>query len=155
MVLSVEQAFNSLARGLVGRKAVTTARGMERLLNSATSHVIRHLVTNVTVELVINNPKDTGWSSSKWDPSVGRHSTVPQPRPRDRAVASQLAVTSLLANRGRVLAIMNSYRVEQGSVFIVNNAPYIEGLNNGKSPQQSPGFVQRSITAGIVRTFTL
>jgi len=33
-------------------------------------------------------------------------------------------------------------------VYIVNNSPYIDPLNEGHSPQSQPGFVQRAVIRG-------
>jgi hypothetical protein len=44
---------------------------------------------------------------------------------------------------------LRSYKLDQGSLFVTNNVPYIVPLNNGSSKQAGAGFVERGIERAI------
>ena len=112
------------------------------------------IVTAITLEAHANlvaapseggTPVDTGWARANWVPSVGRAFTGlsgRRPRRGERSRAGMKATNAL----ARIAA---SYRIEQGPVFVTNNVPYINLLNDGSSQQAPSAFVQRAISKAV------
>lgn len=92
-------------------------------------------------------PIDTSWASSNWIPEVGAPTrTEPEgARPANGAPASRAASQAGVA---AVLAFRFKMSTPQ-PLSIVNAVPYILPLNDGHSPQASPGFVQRAIAKAV------
>lgn len=86
-------------------------------------------------------PVDTGWARGNWIPSIGR--------PTDEPVGSPDNVAPALDAQASGEAAVLGYRLSRGKVFVSNNVPYINRLNEGHSPQQQPGFVQRAIRKAV------
>lgn len=95
--------------------------------------------------IVMGTPVDTGRARSNWIASTG----MPAAGAIDAYAPGELSSTEA-ANTQAALdqgeAVIKGYRGEQDvGVFITNNLPYIEKLNEGHSPQAPPGFVQQGI----------
>lgn len=114
-------------------------------LEQVTEKLIVRIGTNVTAELVVDTPKETGWAAANWVPSVGTADSVPAPRPEN------LSVDDAASRQKGGLAQLSTYRLSKGRAFITNNVPYIIPLNYGHSRQAPSGFVQRAIKNGIIK----
>lgn len=82
-------------------------------------------------------PVDTGHARANWIPSVGQPSELDVEGSTDAAHDAGVARVA-------------SYRLENGSVFVSNAAPYIERLNNGSSKQAPAMFVETAIDRALV-----
>lgn len=90
-------------------------------------------------------PVDTGWASSNWIPSVGK---------ADRATVGSKENVDQLAGGAGIAALM-MWQLGDGQIFIVNNVPYIQALNNGHSQQSPSGFVDEAIEIAAELAFGL
>lgn len=111
-------------------------------LQRATAQLIAALAAEVVHELTVATPVATGWARSNWLPSVG----VPFSSP----LGSKSSVDSSFASSAAA-ALLATYRLSQGPVFIANNVPYIGALNNGSSRQAPSGFVERAVEKAASR----
>ncbi len=126
-------------------------RGIMRGLDRMTARAVIKITLDVTANLiedpnqgsVTGTPIDTGWARNNWVPRIGApfEGTVGDPGSADGSQQS--------AGQAQVLG----YRVAQGKVFVSNNVPYIERLNEGSSPMQAAGFVQRAIRKAVMEDF--
>lgn len=76
-------------------------------------------------------PVDTGHARANWVPSIGQPFAGEVDTDADAV--------------GRLLG----YRLEQGTLWISNNAPYIELLDLGYSHQAPPGFIEAAIERAV------
>jgi len=84
-------------------------------------------------------PVDTGYARSNWIAGTGRPLTAP--------VGSKKKVNT---NKQREkLAQLRNYRIRDGSIYIVNNCPYIGMLNRGSSTRVQAGFVEEILNRVI------
>lgn len=105
--------------------------------------VIR-LVLDLHESLVLNTPVDTGWARANWVPTIGipyEGGKAPNQTPQGVALAR--------AQQEQALAGILSYRIAEGVIWLSNNVPYIEFLNEGSSQQAPAGFVQTVIAKTI------
>ncbi|MDQ1446816.1 MAG: hypothetical protein QOI20_3280 [Acidimicrobiaceae bacterium] len=100
-------------------------------------HVRKEIVLERTAEIVAATPVDTTWARSNWVPYVGEPPTAPNGSPDDvgaAASAQQSAIAAVIANRD-----------PEAELGLANNAPYIQQLNEGSSPQAEAEFVEHAI----------
>ena len=92
---------------------------------------IRAVALVVDRELVLRTPVDTGRARANWLPSLNAPSvSLVEP-----------------GQKPDIGATLSSYKIED-TVFISNNLPYIQRLNNGYSKQAPAGFVEDAIEIG-------
>lgn len=118
-----------------------------RALNQVTERVVVKIALDVTANLKsrgtsTGTPVDTGWASANWVPSLA----FPRREPAGTKAAVDAARRVQSSGESSVLRYR---RRQHRRVFISNNVPYINALNNGRSPQQSAGFVQRAIRKAV------
>ncbi|MDH5573098.1 MAG: hypothetical protein OEY89_15155 [Gammaproteobacteria bacterium] len=119
-------------------------------LEGFTSKEIIALSFDVSAELVIQTPKDTSWASNNWVPQMGS--------PYRETVGAPTNPSAGVSTRGSALSsIASSYNFKKGSIFVSNNVPYINRLNEGYSDQAPAGFVQLAVLRSVdkARTFRL
>jgi hypothetical protein len=112
------------------------SRAIERL----TEKVVKFVTLEVQANLQAapqegGTPVKTGFARASWIPSVGQAT--------DRVAGSRQAVNIGPSEAGAAEVMM--YRLNQGAVFVSNNAPYIMKLNAGYSRQAPAGFVDNAI----------
>lgn len=90
--------------------------------------------------VVVGTPVDTGRARANWVVSLG---------------SPQLATTKNLDKGGtatisRGRAVTQNYVSASGqSIYICNNLPYIQRLNEGWSAQAPPGYVQAAVQTAV------
>lgn len=119
-------------------------------LTSRVEQVVKAITLNVVANLRRapaegGTPVDTGWARANWIPSIGV--------PRSATAGSPESVSTAEQDLG-VAAVAAGYRLEQGSVHVTNNVPYIQKLNAGHSPQAAEGFVQRAVVEAAKQVAT-
>ena len=116
-----------------------------RGITQLTERSVRKITLDVHANLVEHTPVDTGWARANWVPRTGVPLQAPVGQPGSGGVAAAAAASST------GIAKVLSYALTQGKVFVTNNVPYIERLNNGYSRQEPAGFVQRAIRRAVAR----
>lgn len=94
--------------------------------------------------IVSATPVDTGRARGNWIPAIGREQTQPTDDV-DKSGTGRL---------GQTQQLFGNYELADGKIFITNNLPYIQRLNEGHSMQAPAGFVEQGILAGV-RAFDL
>lgn len=100
----------------------------------------------VVANLREDTPRDTGWARSNWIGSKGRPAEgLPEPggRPSSGDVANARAAQA----SGE--AEIATFKLEDGSLFVSNNVPYIQALNGGSSKQAGEAFVERAVERAV------
>ena len=139
------------------------ANEMEALakrIGNAANQAAKDVATTVLTDLVQVTPADVGTAISNWritidSPAVGiLGAYVPSPRGRtkngdwvhavDPIITAQANVPPTLQHAQAVLSGKSPGQV----IFITNNLPYIETLNNGSSEQAPAGYVDRAVILG-------
>lgn len=122
-------------------------------LYGLTERVIKKITLDVTANLLMTGtptgtPVDTGWARANWVPSIGQPLFLD---PGTQGREDQVARTPGRAGeqQGGLATVAATYKLNQGSVFISNNVPYIVRLNQGSSRQAPAGFVQGAIEKAV------
>ena len=128
--------------------AEVTVRGVIRVLEADAERRIKKLTLDVHANLVEMTPVDTGWARANWVPSIsspypGGGQEFPTREARAAAVGQGRSVQQ--AGTAAVLG----YRLSMNAIYITNNVPYIEELNEGSSKKAPAGFVQYAIAQAI------
>lgn len=125
----------------------TQIRAVIQALKETTEKVVIRLSLNITANLIEDTPVDTGWARANWVPAIGA-----SPRAQASSQPTNSMVQNQAARQSAGQVGLLSYKLGQGSVFISNNVPYINRLNDGSSTQAASGFVQAAIRRGIQQT---
>lgn len=117
-------------------------------LTAATEGVIKKLTLDIQSNLKeqppLGTPVDLGWARANWVPKIG--SPFQGDATDDPSTAD---VSAARARQSAGEAEILSYRLGQGAVFVSNNVPYIQRLNNGHSKQSPAGFVEAAIDKAV------
>lgn len=98
------------------------------------SELVSSLGLQVYTNLVYTTPVDTGRARSNWQASVGT------PKGGTRGVQEPFSLII------EAKAEFEASRIQKFPVlFIANNLPYIQRLNDGWSQQAPAGFVERAV----------
>lgn len=101
--------------------------------------------------LVSATPVDTGFARAGWSPAAGTPKPGPDtPESRETGIAQ--AQSLFATHQVAAQQIAQSYRLQQGPVFITNNVRYITFLNQGSSAQAPAQFVEASIVTAVRAT---
>lgn len=108
-------------------------------LERLTERAVRRVSFNLSSNLIQLTPRDTGWAASNWVPAIGAPFLV--------TYGSKQSVDGSAQQRG--LGAIAGYRVSDGLVFVSNNVPYIQLLNDGHSAKAPAGFIETAIDMAI------
>lgn len=114
-----------------------------RGIHAVTERAVKTVTLDVHANLVETTPVDTGWARANWVPRVGQPANEPVGSPGSSGVSAARA-----AAQNGITQVLG-YVIQKGSVFVTNNVPYIERLNDGHSQQEPAGFVQRAIRKAV------
>lgn len=119
------------------------------LLEADAERRIKKLVLDVAANLVEMTPVDTGWARANWVPSIGQSYIGGGDEFKTREErAANVGRARSAADAGTAAVL--GYRLQMGAIYVTNNVPYIEDLNEGSSPQAPAGFVQIAIDKAVV-----
>lgn len=112
---------------------------LTRQLEPAVTKAVKKLVLDIAADLAAATPVDTGWAWNNWIPSLDS--------PALTAAGSRGAVDSGPRQRGiaQVATAEDLFRM----IYITNNVPYIEALNEGHSSQAPAGFVEEILNRRV------
>ena len=126
------------------------------------SNIARDVADRIVNDLVESTPVDVGDAMSGWIITLDTPSSEIQlasaPSPKGRMVAGEWThaidpIITFFANVGQVHeAIRLALEAKQPgqSIWIVNNLPYIQVLNDGSSKQEPTGFVERAMLLAAI-----
>ncbi len=103
--------------------------------------VMRKVALAVDQVVVLRTPVDTGRARSNWVVTLGKGTRLEVP-----PTFFQKSGGSALASAKIMIA---KFRIQLRSLFIQNNVPYIEQLENGRSAQAPNGMLRFGLLAGI------
>lgn len=132
--------------------------------------VMKAVALSVDSELVDATPVDTGRARSNWILTTGSPSSEYKDpfntnihsanwksgkfRKTERGLRLAGRTTNADAAKIQARAALSNFNSvhKEDTIYIVNNTPYIEKLNNGSSKQAPTNFVERAISTGVRRT---
>jgi hypothetical protein len=103
----------------------------------------RRVVIQTHSNLTTRTPVDTGLARSNWQISTG------SARSGVRPITSQAGALSAAQSAVNRISDLTPNSRGAETIYIVNNIPYIGGLNRGKSRQAPAGYVSDSIKRAI------
>jgi len=106
------------------------------------------LLFEVHANLVQDTPVDLGWARSQFVPRIGQPYRISL---TDIEPSSGAAAAASSQAQSELTAIAASYSSSQGKIFISNNVPYIQALNDGHSPQAPPGYIPAAVQRAVMR----
>jgi hypothetical protein len=116
------------------------AKEMERMAYAVRTNIPRmqkRAATIVVTEVAYATPVDTGQAAGNWITTVGQ--------PASQFIKGGSSANASVARVGPALAGLKMGEI----VHIVNNAPYIELLNQGRSQQAPALFVEAATLKAI------
>lgn len=126
----------------IRKRSSQIKNGSIRLVKQVSNAALRNLV--------LATPVDKGVTRSNWRVGIGAptRATIPAYSPGKKLGIGERANASATIAVGK--SRINAVRVGAGgletSIYIANNSPAIDQLNiNGRSKQNSAGFVQRAL----------
>jgi hypothetical protein len=138
----------------------TQMRTLQKRLGAFGNETSKDVARTILNDLVQVTPVDVGEALSNWQLTLNTPAVsdipayVPSPKGRvvagkwvhkvDPALTAQANITPTLNAANGVLAAKQPGQ----TIFITNNIPYIEDLDQGGSTQAPAGFVDRAIILG-------
>ena len=121
------------------------ARRVAAELGEGIGAALRDFTLELSNELKIATPVDSGFARASWRPNSGAPG-VESPEHPDRYGGNRAAAADLQRTfqRDKESAFRSNRKVEDK--FLINNADYINRLNEGRSPQAAAGYVERVIS---------
>lgn len=119
--------------GEFSKRLVLRGRGVRQEVERS----IRKAALRADQVVVLATPVDTGRARANWIASV----IAPADRADNKPDPSGQAAINQAA------AVVGSYKLEFGSIFLTNNVEYILPLEQGHSQQAPHGMVQQAIVA--------
>jgi len=119
------------------------------VLNKFVEKHVKIITLDATANLIEDTPVKTGWARSNWVPAIGS-AAAPDVSVKEPVAAD---VAGRRAEQQAGLAeVVNGYQLP-APVFISNNVPYINRLNDGHSQQAPTGFVQSAVLRAVRDAF--
>jgi hypothetical protein len=104
-------------------------RAYQKNVVQLTEAVVRKTAIGIDADIVDQTPVKTGRARSNWLPSINT--------PRNDTVE--------IGQKPEMVSVAAGYKLDD-TIFIANNLPYIERLNNGWSGQQpTPSWVEATV----------
>lgn len=116
------------------------------LVSENAAKYVRASAIVIDREVVMTTPVDTGRARSNWLVSLGspKSGTREPYAPGDSGNSGPANAALQMQDAA---ATIGQYRIGQ-TIFITNNLPYIQRLNDGWSAQAPAGFVEQAVQAG-------
>lgn len=146
-----------MAKNDLAELAVVMNRTAEAFVADATEYQ-NELITHFVAEVARNTPVDTGKAKSNWVVSLGsafggiRAAFSPFLSRYKGGAGGSTAETRNQAGVTWSAASVLAGNKDGQDVYITNNLPYIQRLNEGWSKQAPAGFVEAAIVEATTRT---
>lgn len=128
---NIERVLPRIPRIVTSNPALV-ARGIERSAEIVSRFWAEALIDNLTAPAPEGTPRKSGFAAASWIVSVGSPTTE---------VGGSKGNADWGPQKASVEAL-EGWTLDQGAIFIVNNAPHIVRLNYGWSAQSPAGFVE-------------
>lgn len=117
-------------------KARLNQRAREVQENS--NEVVKQVAATVAQVVIYGTPVDTGHARANWLAGIGTEPTNEDPSEDEDGTATLIEIEGVLHTRK-----------SEEDIYISNNVPYINRLNDGYSAQAPAGFVEQGINTAI------
>jgi len=131
--------FNQVAKSL---------RAVAKNVPQNANIIVRKVALAIDQAVVLGTPVDTGRARSNWQVSIDAPATGTV-EPFAKELPDKVGAAADSGTFAINSAIAATKGFAGGSIFIVNNLPYIIPLNEGHSQQAQPGYIQNAILNGI------
>lgn len=116
-------------------------------LDLSVPRAIREVAIAVLQPLISSTPVDTGRARSNWVVSIDQPArSVLEPYVDGAEGSTEGANTRAALEAG--LEVIAGFSTSEGEIWITNNLPYIQRLNEGWSAQAPAGFVEEAVQIG-------
>lgn len=115
-----------------------------RDLNGFVERTVKRIALNVVANLQEDTPVDTGWARANWIPQIGS----PFEGTAGTRTAAEAGNVDQATQAFGIAQVATGYRLGP-PIYITNNVPYIETLNEGSSSQAPAAFVQAAILRAV------
>lgn len=112
---------------------------------------VRAISTNILKEVATKTPVDVGTAISNWNVGIGGAPDAGYVKAWAPGAKGSTDHENIQATIDAGVAALQDREPGQ-DVYITNDAPYIEQLNNGRSTQAPAGFVQTAIQTGLAQS---
>lgn len=136
MVMATLDQFGNNMR----RRGVRVEAGVNRK--------VRRIALAILTEVVVQTPVDTGRARANWSVGLGGPPDSGNEEPFAPGQGGNTAAANATAAIDAGRAAMEDREPEQ-DIYISNNVPYIQRLNEGWSAQAPAGFIQSAVTYGV------
>ena len=130
---------------------VDQVRKVEGAVKGLVSKVVGRLQFSLSVSLPRVTRIETGFAASGWMPSVGRLEVQTQDRSDVPELARAEASLRRAKNQTRARAILSTYSIDKGKVFVANGTPYIRFVTTDRA---ITGAINKSIERTLVSVAT-
>lgn len=127
---------------------MTSVRVVVQSLEAFTEKLMTRLALNLTANFVEDTPVATGWARANWVPAIG----TPRRKTAGTRAAAEAGKIDFGPQTSGQLAVLG-YKLGP-AIFISNNVPYIDKLNEGSSSKAPAAFIQAAILRAIKQTVT-
>ena len=117
-------------------------RGNAQELRDRIELKVKRAATTLLQQLVANTPIQTGQARANWQASIGSADTSFIGGPKSIHPPNSIDYAGY---EGRATAVIQGWTSGE-TIFITNNAPYIQRLNDGYSSQAPAGFVESAVS---------
>lgn len=138
---------------MAARNLENLARDLEskaETIGEEVAHPVMKQIARATLKnLIFATPVDTSQALSNWNVSLG---TVTNLAPRGPFVTGSRGSTQDISASqalSKGVGIINQSRPGE-RIFISNPVDYVVELNQGKSPQAAPGFIENAVQRGSI-----
>lgn len=104
--------------------------------------IMRKVVLAADQTIVMATPVDTGRARANWQAGIG---SAPAGTVEYSGGGSGAASYSI----GAAQSVVTTYQGQPGGIWLVNNLPYIQRLNEGWSAQAPAKFVEQAIDMAV------
>lgn len=115
-----------------------------RDLNGFVERTVQRIALNVVANLQEDTPVDTGWARANWIPQIGS----PFEGTAGTREAAESGNVDQATQQFGIATVATGYKLGP-PIYITNNVPYIETLNEGSSSQAPAAFVQAAILRAV------
>lgn len=116
---------------------------VNKIANQAVQGFAFDILSRLRQEPPVGTPIDTRWAANNWRVSIDRpnEGQIDPPKPKPKSGRRPLVPLERVGERELASFDLAKNRL----IYIQNNAPYIQKLAGGSSPQQSEGWIERNI----------